>query len=50
MPDRMIDLLIRFLRQENGKLSKRARKKEFHGLNDNEVKALEEKYEDIFSP
>jgi len=48
MPDRLVDLLIRFLRQENGKLSKRARDKEFNSLNEDEIKALEKKYGDIF--
>jgi Fic family protein len=48
MPDRTIDLLIRFLNQENGKLSKRARQKEFSSLTDEEAKTLESKYEDVF--
>lgn len=48
MPDRMVDLLIRFLNQENGKFSKRARQKEFVSLTDEEVKTLEEKYAEIF--
>jgi hypothetical protein len=48
MPDRMIDLLIRFLFQNNGKLSKRARNKEFKKLTDDEVKAVQKKYADIF--
>ena len=48
MPDRGVDLLIRFLKQNDGKLSKRARGKEFAALTDREVKAIEEKYEDVF--
>ena len=48
MPDRLVDLLIRFLNQENGVLSKRARQKEFGSLNDNEVTTLQNKYADIF--
>ena len=48
MPDRLIDLLIRFLRQENGMLSKRAKRKEFQALTSNEIKILEEKYSEIF--
>lgn len=48
MPDRLIDLLIRFLNQENGVLSKRARRKEFNSLTENEIKTLEKKYADIF--
>lgn len=49
MPDRLIDLLIRFLNQENGKLSKRARQKEFSALKENEITALEKKYAEIFN-
>lgn len=48
MPDRLIDLLIRFLIQENGKLSKRARNKEFKALTQEEVLILEEKFAEIF--
>lgn len=48
MPDRMIDLLIRFLCQENGVLSKRARQKEFRSLTDNEIAMLEERYGEVF--
>jgi hypothetical protein len=48
MPDRMIDLLIRFLQQEKGILSKRARSKEFSALTEDEVKTLENKYAEIF--
>jgi Fic family protein len=48
MPDRLIDLLIRFLRQENGKFSKRAREKEFSSLNEKEIATLEKKYKEIF--
>lgn len=48
MPDRLIDLLIRFLIQENGILSKRARRKEFNLLTDNEVLTLERKYAEVF--
>ena len=48
MPDKMVDLLIRFLNQNNGQLSKRARKKEFFQLTDDEVLAIERKYDEIF--
>jgi Fic family protein len=48
MPDRLIELLITFLRQENGILSKRARRKEFNSLTKNETAALEKKYAEIF--
>ncbi len=49
MPDRLADLLIRFLNQNNGKFSKRALKKEFYSLTTEEIVTLEEKYADIFS-
>jgi hypothetical protein len=48
MPDRTVDLLIRFLGQNNGKLSTRARDKEFSRLTEAEVQAIERKYADIF--
>lgn len=48
MPDKLVDLLIRFLNQNNGKLSKRAREKEFAALNAKEVLAIESKYDEIF--
>jgi len=48
MPNRLVDLLIRFLRQNNGKLSKRARRGEFSALTEDEVKDIEEKYGKIF--
>lgn len=49
MPDRLVDLLIRFLNQENGKLSMRAQRKEFSALTPDEISKLEEKYADVFS-
>lgn len=48
MPDSMVALLIRFLTQGNGTLSKRAREKEFSALQQEEVVAIEEKYREIF--
>lgn len=48
MPDKMVDLLIRFLNQHNGKFSKRARGKEFVELTDTEVQTIESKYDEIF--
>ncbi|HEY3824086.1 MAG TPA: hypothetical protein VGL82_05980, partial [Bryobacteraceae bacterium] len=44
MPERTIDLLFRFLRQNNGRISKRAREKEFAALTDAEAAKLEEAY------
>jgi hypothetical protein len=49
MPDRIVNLLIRFLHQNNGKFSKRAREKEFSALTDKEVKVLENKFQETFS-
>ncbi len=48
MPDYRVDLLIGFLRQNNGTLSKRAREKEFKELNTDEIIHLERLYDDIF--
>jgi hypothetical protein len=48
MPDYRVDLLIGFLRQNNGVLSKRAREKEFCNLSVDEVSHLEKLYHDIF--
>ena len=49
MPDKLVNLLIRFLSQNDGKLSKRARKSEFEKLTDGEIQAIEEKYTEIFN-
>ncbi len=48
MPDKLIALLLRFLEQNEGKLSKRAREKEFSMLNDDEIKQIEGIYSGIF--
>lgn len=48
MPDKMIAMLIRFLEQNNGSLSKRAQEKEFKDLTSNEVKKIERQYKMIF--
>lgn len=48
MPDDMVALLIRFLEQNQGTLSKRAMEKEFIALTPEEVKEIEEKYSAIF--
>lgn len=47
MPDRTLDLLFRFLRQNGGRLSRRARTREFAELTDEEVNRIEEAYEEI---
>lgn len=49
MPDRTADLLIRFLYQNDGKLSKRARDKEFSKLTNEEVSVFESKFEEVFN-
>jgi len=48
MPDRIIDLLFHFLQQGMGRLSKRAREKEFAALTDEEADTLETIYVKIF--
>lgn len=47
MPDRVLDLLYRFLRQNGGKLSKRARENEFAALTDDEAVRIEAIYADV---
>lgn len=49
MPDNLVALLARFLEQNNGRLSKRAKKKEFSALHDDEVELIEKTYYEIFS-
>ena len=48
MPDRLVQNLILFIRQNNGALSKRKREKEFSALSDDEVDGLEKIIEDAF--
>ena len=48
MPDKLVASLVRFLRQNNGILSKRARKKEFWRLRDAEVAEIEEVFKEVF--
>ncbi len=47
MPDKIVALLIRFLEQNNGTLSKRACENEFLLLNKDEVKNIEDTYKEI---
>jgi len=49
MPDSTISLLVRFLEQGKGKLSQRAKQKEFKMLKLSEVKSIESKYKEVFS-
>jgi hypothetical protein len=48
MPDRLIDLLFRFLHQNGGKLSGRARSGEFEMLTDEEAERAERIYDEVF--
>lgn len=48
MPDKLVDLLIRFLYQNDGRLSQRARDKEFNRLTEDEVQSIENKYDEFF--
>ena len=48
MPDKMVSMLVRFLEQNQGVLSKRAREKEFAMLTDSEVKQIESTYATLF--
>ena len=49
MPERTMDLLFRFLQQNDGKLSARARGKEFQLLTDDEVTQIEAIHESIYT-
>ncbi len=49
MPDRTADLLLRFLRQNGGTLSRRARENEFRELTAEEVARAESVYADCFA-
>lgn len=48
-PDAQVALLVKFLEQGNGKLSKRAREKEFKLLTLHEIELIENKFREIFS-
>ena len=48
MPDRTVALLIMFLAQNNGRLSQRAKVKEFAAFTDHEVEIIEEAYKEYF--
>ena len=49
MPDKLVDTLVRFLEQNNGSLSSRARSKEFAKLKDKEVQNIEKTFLEIFN-
>lgn len=48
MPDRTLDLLFRFLEQNDGIFSKRAREREFEALTDAEAAQIEDLYDKVF--
>lgn len=48
MPDNVVAQTVRFLEQNNGHLSKRAKEKEFGKLTENEIVDVEEKYKELF--
>ena len=48
MPERLSDLLFRFLHQNDGRLSRRGRKCEFSALTDDEAARIEEIYRESF--
>lgn len=48
MPDNLVAQTIRFLEQNSGHLSKRAKEKEFGKLTEDEIVDLEEKYKELF--
>jgi Fic family protein len=50
MPDNMVSLLVSFLEQNNGKLSKRAKEREFSQLNEDEIEDIQSRYSLIFIP
>ncbi|MGX1101165.1 hypothetical protein [Amorphus sp. MBR-141] len=49
MPERTVDLLFRFLKQNDGALSNRAREKEFAALTDEEAGKIEAIYAEVFA-
>ena len=48
MPDNTVALVVRFLEQGKGKLSERAKAKEFEALTEAEIATIENKYQEIF--
>jgi hypothetical protein len=49
MPKSTLDLLWRFLQQNNGKLSKRAREREFSKLTESETLAIQEVFAEVWA-
>ena len=48
LPDNKVDLLIKLLNQNSGKLSKNKRTKEFDQLSQEEIESIEKTYASIF--
>ena len=48
MPDKMVAQLVRFMEQNNGQLSKRARENEFSNLQPEEVSEIENAFQEQF--
>lgn len=48
LPDTKVDLLIKLLNQNNGRLSKNKRQKEFDEITDEEISSIEENFQSIF--
>jgi len=49
MPDHMVALLVRFLEQNSGKFSRRAKEKEFKNVTEPEIADIERHYDIIFN-
>jgi hypothetical protein len=49
IPDRLVQNLIMFMRQNDGTLAKRRREEEFAALTDDEVARIEEIYREVFA-
>ena len=47
-PDRLVQDLLMFMRQNDGRLPKRRRESEFAALTDDEVKRVEAIYAEVF--
>ncbi|WP_215222592.1 Fic family protein [Echinicola shivajiensis] len=48
MPDRLVAILVNFLLQHNGVLSKRAKEKHFSALTEGEIKKIERTFQEVF--
>lgn len=48
MPDKLVNVLVRFLEQNAGKLSQRARTKELESLTDTEIEKIEAAFAEAF--